>query len=860
MSIMMKMKSFVLFGAIALGALSLTTGCSDKDDSASGNAWDAGKIAGDIVGTWYGEEEADDVFTIPSGKYAGKKIYANKEVQAFQFNADGTGMCYKFLCNVAGEPIDLFGGRLDTENGRFTYTTNADSTITLTRIGNGNAKNPKVWQAVLTKEGLKAKYGTQQFQMADPLDFEKAHLITWEDKLRARYIQQMAETRADDSQTTKIDTVWFYEDEWYDNSFLTDWWHQRDMELSGIGTVHTPWGDENTNDAFDIPDAQRYYNSPSNGWEMCFCKFNDSKSQKIHYFGLYNKWTGTLRVFFYANENENNDYGDELIFQFQSSSNDQLKTPMYHTMTYGIPANHKLGENLLENFDLTGSSGSSCSGWQWHSSPYSTSSSSQGVVGGWHVVDFDMSAWSPYADDWATSAGDNTLFTLRPRSRTTSDLTLTGSLTGSVEGTATTYSEETRTSSSCSEFSDFYNVFSNCVSTLKQVGAQVGSGNGGWMNASKDKTGGAGKEPTAWGEFCGSYCYFCAGLSLVDGIFGMIDDSLQETETYVDSTMTNISMTVDGTIDLSGEVQSWGSVRDGGVDVKYNLMQKSNEDCTIGSGLWSLNDDPVIYICKEDLLSTQEHYNIGASSSGLTLSDFDETETRLVWFLDPSSIKININDDVYHNPRNVWMYVGAGIKSDQDLGHTDCYRDLLCLDDRPTFKISKSTSGTVKLSNSSNPRLTVLDPEDYKAEFNEAIQDDFTTESVDDSRTFNVTGPMKDFNGFHVMLFPEIYVPYNGSTIDAVEAPDLYVFMEIVFDCDEGEGVDLVKHFIPKIELCTRSEMSSKYDEIKEYVDKASNSEAVNTLNYPENVNVYDIAAPTMFKPMLYVMKEVLGK
>jgi hypothetical protein len=48
------------------------------------------------------------------------------------------------------------------------------------------------------------------------------------------------------------------------------------MELSNIGVVHTPWGGENTNDSFDIPNAQRFYNSASNGWEMCFCKFNDT--------------------------------------------------------------------------------------------------------------------------------------------------------------------------------------------------------------------------------------------------------------------------------------------------------------------------------------------------------------------------------------------------------------------------------------------------------------------------------------------------------------------------------------------------------------------------------------------------------
>lgn len=857
---MKTMKSILLTGAIVLTAMALNTACADKDlNPIDTKSWDAGKISGSVVGTWYGEADADDVYTIPSGKHAGKKIYANKEVQAFQFNDDGTGTCYRFLVNVAGEPIDMFGGRLDKQNGRFNYTTNADSTITITRVGQGNSKNPKTWQAALTTDGLSMKYGTQQFKMDAPEDWEKEILTTYEDKLREDYIKKLSRTRADGGEEeTKIDTVWFYKDEWYDNSFLTDWWHQRDMYLSDIGKVHTPWGDKNTNDPFDIPDEQRYYNSPSMGWEMCFCKFNDAVSKKIHYFALYNKWNGVMRVFFYANENEVNQYKNELIFEFQSSSSDKLKTPLYHSMTYGIPANHTLGDNLLSNFDLTGESGSSCSGWQWHASPFSTSTTAKGVVGGWHVVDFDMSAWSPYADDWATSAGDDALFTLRPRTRETSEVTLTGELTGSVQGTATTYEEKTKTSSSNPEFSYAQNYFSSCVSTLSNLGMSISQGNQGL---------GLGKEssspdaaPSNWGKACGAFGFFSAGLSLVNGILNMIDESLQEEEQYVDSTVTNINMTIDADISLSGEIKKWGSVTDGGIDVNYNIMQKSNEDGTIGSGLWSLNQDPVIYIDKEDLLSTQDHYTIGASSDGLTLTDFDETDTRLVWFFDPSTIKININDDVYHNPRNIYMYVGVGLKSDQQLGHTDDYRNLLCLDDRPTFKISKSTSGNVKLSSSSNPRLVELTPDDYKSAFHEDLQELFTTESVDSTRTFNCSGPTKEFNGMHLMIFPEIYVPYKDSKIYSVEAPDLYVYVQIYFDCDEGTGVELVKHFIPKIELCTRSEMSEKYDEIKQYVENSTNGVAANTLNYPAGKNVYDIAAATMFQPMLYVMGKVLGK
>ena len=847
-------RSFLLTGAIALTAMALNTACSERDINPvvdNTPSWDAAKISGDVVGMWYGESRSDATVKAHGGKYDGRTLYGNKEVQAFQFNPDGTGICYEFLCNVAGEAIDMFGGMKDTRNGRFTYTTNPDSTITITRVGDGNVTNPKQWQAFLTKDGLQAKYGGKVFSMIDPNDWRRADLVKWEENLRPT----KAATRAD------VDTVWVSNHEWYDESFLTDWWHQGSMELSGIGTVHTPWGDSTTNDGYDIPSAQRYYNSASNGWEMCFCKFNDVEATKIHYFALYNKWTGTMRVFFWANEDNVSDYGNELIFYFMSDDNDELKTPLYHAMTYGIPANHHLedtnGEsaNLLKNFSLTGSSGSSCTGWHWYASPFSRSAEANGVEGGWHCVDFDMSAWSPYADDWATSAGESPLFTLRPLSRSTSSITLTGDLTGSVQGTATTYSEEEVTSSSCPGFSSFTNALSSMSSSLMGVGMNLGTANKtfGWgVDASKKLTG--------YGKFCGGLALFSVGVSLLSGICSIINNELQTTETQTDSTVTKMDMTIDADINLSGEIQKWTSVSDAAVDVKYNLMQKCNEDCNIGSGLWSLNEDPVVYLCKEALVSTQSHYTISASSSGLELSDFDDTDTRLVYFLDPSTIKININDDIYHNPRNVTLQCGVAIASDQELGHTDCYRDLLCLDDRSTFKISKSSTGNVKLSSSTNPSLTVLDPDDYKEQFHEDLQEMFETDSIDCDYTFKVTGPAFEFNGFKRMLFPEIYVPYDGSTIKSCEIPDLYVYVELSFDADEGEGISLIKHFIPKTVTCTKSEMSSKYDEICEYVENCENCKSTGTLNYPEGVDVYDVAASTLFKPMLYVMKQVLGK
>lgn len=138
---MKRMRNLLLTGAIALTASMLNTACSDSDNANDGNSsWDAGKIAGSVAGTWWGEYANRKTVTLDNGK----KLRGVKSVQAYTFNNDGTGTCYNYLTNTVCEPIELYGGSMDSKNGSFTWTTNADSTITITgNKGNGVTKKTR---------------------------------------------------------------------------------------------------------------------------------------------------------------------------------------------------------------------------------------------------------------------------------------------------------------------------------------------------------------------------------------------------------------------------------------------------------------------------------------------------------------------------------------------------------------------------------------------------------------------------------------------------------------------------------------------------------------------------------------------
>ncbi len=830
---MKTMKQFLLAGAIALTAATLTTACSDKnDDEGGGTSWDAGKIAGSVAGTWWGTHSSDATVTIE-----GTTLYGEKDAHAYVFKSDGTGTVYKYLVNVAGEPIAIYGGSMDAQNGAFTYTTNADSTITITRTGNGDSDNPKTWKAALTKDGLKVLFGSQQFGMNTATDYQEENITEWEKKLRTGSNEEIV-----------------------NESFLTNWMEVEQIELADIGKRDLPWG--TNGQAPDIPYGQRFYNYSKEGWEMAFCKLNDDTAPDVHYFGLYNKLTGVLRVFFYVKKAS--DYGNQLLFNLISESNDELKYPLYNAMEFGVPANHTIGgKNLSSTAYVTSATGTS-KAWQWYLTPYRNTSDNNGVQTGWHCVDFDMSGYVPGGKDWLSAYNTKTpLFSIYPISKNTQTIDLTGSITGSISGT-TEETKAVQTSSQSATASGISQIFSSISSTCQQAGmaGMMMSGGGGGGNTRQYE--GPAQAPVFHAPTRVAVTAVLAVVGIVASVASAISAAVAEasttTEEVYDTTTGKVDLNVDCNVNLSGTMSGYQSVTDAGVELSNNLISKANADTHFGQGNYSLADDPVIYIDKEDLMANTDHYKIRASSSGATLSDFADTDTRIVWMLDPNSIKINLNNDLYHNIKDMEIDLAVAVQASRSKGHTDDYRqNLLKLDARPTFKLTEKTQGTVELNGSSTPRLVNLTADtlqNYDKSISEAEAVLYDQTSGNDIRFY---GKKYSFGGVTYMMDPQVYVPYDGSTIKDAEAPDFYVAVSIYFKCDEGE-IYFVKQFIPKVELVTRDEMKTKYSDLKTYIQKSKDGEAVGTVANKSSVSYTAPDGYKNFNKTAEMLKRVLGE
>ena len=882
---MIRMRNLLLTGAIALTASMLNTACSDSDNANDGNSlWDAGKIAGSVAGTWWGEYDHRENVTLDNGK----TLRGVKEVQGYKFNKDGTGTCYKYLINTAFEPIAIYGGSMDDKNGSFTWTTKEDSTITITRTGDGDGKNPKTWTAALTKDGLKVLFGSQEFTSDTANDEEEEALTDWEKKLREGSNSDLA-----------------------DDSFLTDWWEQSKVNIrtsGGLTAVETPWGAyDGKSTSQDIPTNIRFYNSKASGWEMCFAHLTGSED--THWFALYNQKSGVLRVFFYVNDAT--EFGNELIFDVISENQDKLKYPLYHMMEYGIPSNHKINDGTLStSANLTSESSSrSTNTWEWFLSAYSKKSSNIKTSKNWHCFDLDMSAYIPGStnSEWIDGIDNDyePYFEIDACSQETSSVSLTGTMTGNISGTMETYKTEVQESSSNPTASYASNVLSSIgsmCSSIGMAGMQIGMFNG-KKNSTQNPTNvqvvksrqlnddfTAPWQAPAQARPTTTRSAFGIGMSaiVIAGTLCSITSSIMNlsigtTETeYVDTIPSKIDLDVDCDIDLSGSIETWKSNNSAAIEITKGLLEDANDSICLGDGLWSLADDPVVYICRDDVLSSSKQFTVKTESDGYKFDDFGEDSVRLVCWLDPSSIKINLNPDRYHFRKtdSVKVNIGFGVAYNRDEGYTDCYRDLLKLDSRPSFKFIENTTkgdlvrvkqGPLGSSESSagyklaDVHCVQLAPETMASWFH----DDFK-ESVEYLETFQTVemgsgnkkfyGLVSKAMGCEKVMFPQIFVGYDDNgNIDYPEASDLFVYVDVGFTCEEGQ-VELIKQFIPKIKLVGHDDLESKAAQLKEYCTKSFNNEPVGTLANDESVNVYGPYENTLHYPFLKMLSEVINQ
>lgn len=597
--------------------------------------------------------------------------------------------------------------------------------------------------------------------------------------------------------------------------FITNWENCDTVRVNGVeNPVGTPWA---VNSQTNIPYDVRHQCAKADGWEMAFCSLNNTATPQICFFALYNKWSGTLRVFHYIPDPKG--YGNEMVYcVWMGLQNSQNNAPYYSSLEYGIPANHQMGSSLKPYAHFIGGGGrdmTQTQSFQTWVTPFLQSNT--GLVSGWYCFDIDMTGYVPGGTQWR-DVQDDVKMTIVPVVSQNENITLRGSLVGDIHGTfdnpnMVQYGGGNAMSGICGIINQ---ITGDVTSNIESAVA--------YANAMKSATGIA--------EYLNPIKYY-GGLAgnIATSLLGMIGEDMAEPVSY-EYIPGKMDMKLDAQIDLSGTINYYTSIDQAIFNVSLQNIDNTNgADGHMGRGIWSLAEDPVVYIDKDDLISEYDHFTImdNMDGSGYTASDFGNYGVRFMWFFDPTSVKVNINRDLFPDVTEVKVTTTCGIYTGRPMGNSDVFRDFLTMDERPTFSLnSDSTNKIVRLGPDSSPAIRQASREDLLVTGNVEFE---TSDNCDvvmqNGGNFRYYGYNADAANKTVMVDPQVYLAYNGNAIEMPKAPEFVVTVNVVFesagDTPPGNTQIYSKCFVPKIQLVDRATTLQLRDKLQQYHDNSQN-------------------------------------
>lgn len=620
--------------------------------------------------------------------------------------------------------------------------------------------------------------------------------------------------------------------------FITNWENCDTVRVNGeVNPVATPWVDYSQS---NIPYEIRKQCKKADGWEMAFCSLNNTATPKICFFALYNKWSGILRVFHYIADPTG--YGNEMVYAvWMGGEHSQNNAPYYNSLEYGIPSNHEMGTSLTLYADfiggLRGMTQTQSQSFMTWITPYQYFDGG-GLYAGWYSFDIDMTGYIPSGTQWR-DVDDGIKLTIAPVISENQNITLRGSLVGDIHGTFENPQMVTHGGG---------NAMSGICGILNQITESATSSIASGANYAI-----AMKYATGLSEYLNPIKYYggfaCSIASCLLDVVGEDQPSSYE------NIPGKVDMKLDAQIDLSGTIYSYSSTDQAIFYVTLNNIESSNgDDGHMGRGLWSLADDPVVYIDKDDLIADYDHFTImdNMDGSGYTASDFENYGVRFMWFFDPSSIKVNINQALFNDVDKVNVTTTCGIYTGREAGNSDVFRQFLTLDERPTFTLhSDTTTNIVGLGPDSSPTIRQATRDSLLITGNLEFETTDNCEVVmQDGCNYRYYGYNADAANKTVMVDPQVYLAYNGSAIEMPKAPEFVVTVNVAFESN-GNTMLYSKCFVPKIQVIDRATTLQKRDELQQYHDKCQSGQATGSVANASSIPVYSPDGDRLIKRTL---------
>lgn len=808
-----------------LGLALWLTACSVQDTP----VYNALPVAERIVGTWYVSYEENGTIDVINNEEVTPTDY-NRIVEIYEFRQNGTGIWNKYyFIGRQGLPFSHLGGG-SGGLGAFKYTTTDDGTVNVTLFNTQDALSQEPYLPLERQLSVGRYYLKATVANGQTHDFTNANdnwleiIAYWNFWLRGGLGQT-------------------------DSKFLSDWENEDTVRIAGqADPVYTPWSGP---EKWNIPDEIRMDVSKDNGWEMAFCLLNDPNAKNCHMFGLYNRYTGILKVYHFIINPTG--YGNDLVYKVTGSSTDvNDKYPIYNMMEYGIPSNHAYGSSgdLKKNAKLyTGQIQQSS--FTAFVTPY-TDEDNRTPKPGWQCFYLDMSGYVPDGVDWKAGRKNIGQLNFSTQTREDNTVALNGALTGKLAGTVTNpevihHGGGSSTSGICTALTSLASLMNGGISSI----------NAAYSLANNPKA-----QAKGGGQAMGTFGPYMAAAGFAMNITAAVLKSAGNEKPSWDEVIPGkIDLGLDATINLEGTIGGLTANAEGDVALTPELLAYGVDNKHLGTGVWGLADDPVVYISKEDLFSVNDHLNIAFANDSLRNEDIALSHVRLLSFFDPSSVKIKLNTSLFHNIRNLAVKTNYGVYADRQLGHTDSYRQFLGFGQRPSFNITAGDKSDVlvKIDNSTNMHLHCLYPDAALIKDFET-KENCTLHTLPGNSNVRLYGQKYSLGGKEIVCYPQVYVPYTdkGVILDAV-APDFVVSVEVTFECDEG-NMYYTKNFVPKVELIGHDDLAGWYDKLKAYSDKCAAEQPVATLANDASIQVRDAMSDIWLSRALKMLAVATGK
>ena len=392
--------------------------------------------------------------------------------------------------------------------------------------------------------------------------------------------------------------------------------------------VTLPWYKGGADLASNLPADFCDNITPENGWYLVVNRCGSLGLANNNYFAVYNKWTGILRFFYYqpAMTYTGNDH------IWQVTMTDELA--QHSLWGYGLPSTATIKNKSMFCNDY----GNTMSDYM---TPYAATMDNNGCIvphEGWWAFDVDLSLYRPEPLN-----GDNSI-KLQMRSWTTQHVSLWSTMTASIDGEFKQQVKKSGTSSA---------TIAKGVMLGAQAAALGASAVAGFKAASRTNGMGA---VSALGSIAG--IFGCGGSFA--GLFEKGSKPMEAT----------ISLGMDGTIDTQGTIDA--SAITTGITSPTIFLSSFNRDNASGfpQGVWNIKKHPLVYLSKNVCFHIDEG------------KDTEKNCTH--YFLDPSSIKVELNPNVFPEDEVEWMQVDAHCIATKKMGMTgtDKHREAYGLESR----------------------------------------------------------------------------------------------------------------------------------------------------------------------------------